>query len=90
MQNSTNIVFFGCAMERRVESLLDIGLVIKARRHQAKFRQVDLAHWIGVSPPVLNKIEQGKEIRLSLLLRVLHDLGIEMVLRHDSDERGVS
>ena len=69
-------------MEKTVNSLVEIGEVIKARRRQEGFRQVDLAQWIGVSPPVLNKIEQGKEIRLSLLLHICQELGIEIVLRN--------
>jgi transcriptional regulator with XRE-family HTH domain len=64
-----------------IETLSDFGEVVHKARKSASLRQVDAAHLIGVSPPVLNKLEQGKEVWLSKAINICNALGIEIVLR---------
>lgn len=74
-------------MEIMIETLADFGQVVLRARKANNLRQVEAAHLIGVSPPVLNKLEQGKEIWISKALEICNGLGIEVVLRfRDGDE----
>jgi transcriptional regulator with XRE-family HTH domain len=68
-------------METPVKSIADVGAVVRRARKKAGLRQVDAALAIGVSPPVINKLEQGREIWLSKTLEICNALGIEVVLR---------
>ena len=69
-------------MEVVVKTLQDVGRVILENRKSVGLLQKEAAQLIGVSPPVLNKIEQGREIWLSNALKIFHALGIEVVLRY--------
>jgi transcriptional regulator with XRE-family HTH domain len=71
-------------MDKRVQTLAEFGQIVRDVRKSSPLRQVDAAHLIGVSPPVLNKLEQGREVWLSKALEICNSLGIEVVLRtHD-------
>lgn len=60
----------------------DFGRAIReVRKELAQLRQVEAAHLVGVSPPVLNKLERGREVWLSKALMVCNALGVEIVLR---------
>lgn len=73
-------------MEKKIETLSDFGEVVLRARKFSVLRQVDAAHLIGVSPPVLNKLEQGKEVWLSKALDICKGLGIDVVLRFPDGE----
>lgn len=69
-------------MDIPVADMTSFGQVIReVRKNRAALGQVEAAHLIGVSPPVLNKLEQGKEVWLSKALEICAGLGIEVVLR---------
>lgn len=68
-------------MEAKIETSSDFGEFIRKARKSGNLRQVEAARLIGVSPPVLNKLEQGKEVWLSKALEVCKALGVEIVLR---------
>lgn len=69
-------------MDITVASIEDFGRAVReARKTRAALGQVEAARLIGVSHPVLNKLEQGKEVWLSKALAVCQGLGIEVVLR---------
>lgn len=68
-------------MEKRVQTVAEFGQVVREARKCGRLRQVEAAHLIGVSPPVLNKLEQGKEVWLSKALEICNSLGIEVLLR---------
>ena len=72
--------------EERVETLADFGRIVRAVRKNNALRQVEAARLIGVSPPVLNKLEQGKEVWLSKALDICNALGIELILRFREEE----
>jgi transcriptional regulator with XRE-family HTH domain len=72
-----------------VHTLEEFGLAIrKVRKSLAGLRQIEAAHLIGISPPVLNKLEQGKEVWLSKALEVCQALGIEIVLHLPESHEG--
>lgn len=82
IQRTLNIIV-GPIMDVTVRDLQDFGKVVKdSRKNSEGLRQVEAARLIGVSPPVLNKIEQGKEIWLSKALEICNALGIEVILRY--------
>ncbi len=69
-------------MEIPVTDMASFGLAVReVRKNRAALGQVEAARLIGVSPPVLNKLEQGKEIWLSKALEICAGLGIEVILR---------
>ena len=68
-------------MDTEIRTLSDFGSVIRKARKSADLRQVDAAHLIGVSPPVLNKLEQGREVWLSKAISICNALGVEIILR---------
>ena len=68
-------------MDKEIRTISDFGSVVHQARKSANLRQVDAAHLIGVSPPVLNKLEQGKEVWLSKAIGICNALGIEIILR---------
>jgi transcriptional regulator with XRE-family HTH domain len=68
-------------METAVRSVNELGDVVRKARKAALLRQVDAARMIGVSPPVLNKLEQGREVWLSKAFAICNALGIEVILR---------
>ncbi len=69
-------------MEISVTDMASFGQAVReARKNRAALGQVEAARLIGVSPPVLNKLEQGKEVWLSKALEICAGLGIEVVLR---------
>jgi transcriptional regulator with XRE-family HTH domain len=58
-----------------------MGEVVRKARKSAALRQVDAARMVGVSLPVLNKLEQGREVWLSKAFEICNALGIEVILR---------
>ena len=69
-------------MDVVVSNMESFGRVVRAaRKQQVALGQVEAARLIGVSPPVINKLEQGKEVWLSKALEICNGLGIEVVLR---------
>ena len=69
------------AMDTIVRTIEEFGVVVRDTRKAGGLRQVEASHLIGVSPPVLNKLEQGKEVWLSKAIEICNALGIELVLR---------
>lgn len=69
-------------MDIPVGDMQEFGRVVReVRKNQAKLGQVAASRLIGVSPPVLNKLEQGKEVWLSKALEICNGLGIQVILR---------
>jgi transcriptional regulator with XRE-family HTH domain len=73
-------------MQTAVRSVAELGEVVRKARKAALFRQVDAARLIGVSPPVLNKLEQGREVWLSKAFEICNALGIEVILRTRAED----
>lgn len=68
-------------MDTTVRTIEEFGAVVRGARKAGGLRQVEASHLVGVSPPVLNKLEQGKEVWLSKAIEICNALGIELVLR---------
>ena len=65
----------------RVQTPLDLGLLIRERRRQLKLRQQDLAEQVGVSRQWLIEVEAGKSsAEIGLVLRTLNVLGLRLDL----------
>ena len=59
----------------------DLGRAIRARRLELGLQQADVAMQSGVSTPTVSAIENGKETaRIGLVLRICHDLGLQIKL----------
>ena len=66
--------------------LQDIAAVIKAAREDAGIRQGDLADRLAFSRDYMVDLESGaSNLYMSRLFRVLHELGITVVLTYGSD-----
>jgi hypothetical protein len=65
----------------RVLTPKDVGNVVRVARERALGRQVDATRRLGVSRSMLGGLERGEGgSQLDLTLRVLSDLGLDVVL----------
>jgi transcriptional regulator with XRE-family HTH domain len=73
--------------EKRVDSLLDIGKIVRAQRHKLNFRQAEAAGLIGVGVRFLSELERGKEtLAAGKVLQVLKALGLNVSVGTTSEE----
>ena len=73
-------------MDIQITDPVEFGEAVKlARKKIAGLGQVESARLLGVSPPVMNKLEQGKEVWLSKAIDICNGLGIEIILRVQGD-----
>jgi len=69
-------------LTRPVQSVAQIGTLIRSERKRQKILQQDLADISGVSLHFLSNLENGKPtVEFQKVLQVLLNLGIEMELR---------
>jgi hypothetical protein len=65
----------------RVVTPKDVGDVVRVARARTLGRQIDASHRLGVSRSMLGGLERGEGgSQLDLTLRVLTDLGLDVVL----------
>lgn len=68
-------------MQTPVQSVQDIGRIVRAVRRQSHLRLEDLAATTGLSKQFLTDLESGKlTLRLGLTLNLLAELGIRVTL----------
>lgn len=66
-------------MQIPIHSVTDLGIAIRAVRHQQGLRLDDTAGSAGVGHVFLREVERGKEtVQLGRVLQVLHELGIHL------------
>ena len=72
-----------------IRTATDVGHLIRDQRRVAKLTQAQLARRVGVSRKWIIDIEGGKRTaELSLALRTLHALGIDLDARQRRAQRG--
>jgi len=68
-------------MKIPVQSVRELGLVIRAARRSGKVRLDDLAAMAGVSKQFVSDVERGKStVQLGLVLKLLAELGVPLTL----------
>jgi transcriptional regulator with XRE-family HTH domain len=68
-------------MQIAINSVADLGLVVRSVRRSSKVRLDDLAATTGVSKQFATDVEYGKPtVRLGLVLKMLSELGIPLTL----------
>lgn len=78
------------AAQRTIRNTQELGRVVRAVRKSQGVRQDDTAGSIGVSENFLAKVEHGGErAQLGKVLQVLHELGIEIVLKFPESAQGM-
>jgi len=76
--------------ERSVRSAEDLGEVVRARRREHRLTQGDVALLVGSHRNQIRSIERGEATeRLTLLLRVVNELGLDLVIRPRDAGRGL-
>ena len=66
----------------RLTKASDLGAVVRARRHELRMSQEELAALIGVNRRVLGELERGKvTVRLEIALDAARALGLDVELR---------
>jgi len=66
-------------MKKSVESVAELGLVLRAVRKSSGIRIDDLAGIVGVSKQFASDVENGKEtVQMGRVLRVLSELGVRL------------
>ena len=79
----------GETVEGPVRSTADLGRAIRARRRGQGLSQEEVAQLAGSHRNRVAEIERGGETeRLQLLLRLLNELGLELVVRPRNVRRG--
>ena len=62
-----------------IETPLDLGAALRARRKELGLRQSDVALQSGVTLATVSAIENGKETaRIGLVLQICRDLGLQL------------
>jgi y4mF family transcriptional regulator len=62
-----------------IQTPLDLGAAIRARRKALGLRQSDVALQSGVTLATVSAIENGKEnARIGLILQICRDLGLQL------------
>jgi transcriptional regulator with XRE-family HTH domain len=68
-------------MQTPVQSVQDIGRIVRAVRRQSQLRLEDLAATTGLSKQFVTDLENGKlTLRLGLTLKLLAELGVRVTL----------
>jgi predicted transcriptional regulator len=68
-------------MQISIQSVPDLGLVVRSVRRTSKIRLDDLAATAGVSKQFASDVEHGKPtVQLGLVLRLLSELGVPLML----------
>ncbi len=68
-------------MQITIQSVPDLGLVIRSVRRSSKVRLDDLAATAGVSKQFASDVEHGKPtVQLGLVLKLLSELGVPLKL----------
>ena len=68
-------------MQVTIQSVPDLGLVVRSVRRTSRIRLDDLAATAGVSKQFASDVEHGKPtIRLGLVLKLLSELGVPLTL----------
>ncbi|MBK7002623.1 MAG: helix-turn-helix transcriptional regulator [Rhodoferax sp.] len=68
-------------MQIPVQSVAELGLVLRAARKSAKVRLDDLAEITGVSKQFVSDVEYGKQtVQFGLVLRLLSEMGLKLVV----------
>lgn len=68
-------------MRIAVQSVPDLGLVVRSVRRTSKIRLDDLAATAGVSKQFASDVEHGKPtVQLGLVLKLLSELGVPLTL----------
>jgi transcriptional regulator with XRE-family HTH domain len=68
-------------MQVAIQSVSDLGLVLRSVRRTGKIRLDDLAATAGVSKQFASDVERGKPtVQLGLVLKLLSELGVPLKL----------
>lgn len=68
-------------MQITIQSVPDLGLVVRSVRRTSKIRLDDLAATAGVSKQFASDVEHGKPtVQLGLVLKLLAELGVPLTL----------
>jgi transcriptional regulator with XRE-family HTH domain len=68
-------------MQVTIQSVPDLGLVVRSVRRASKIRLDDLAATAGVSKQFASDVEHGKPtVQLGLVLKLLSELGVPLKL----------
>jgi transcriptional regulator with XRE-family HTH domain len=68
-------------MQVTIQSVPDLGLVVRSVRRTSKIRLDDLAATAGVSKQFASDVEHGKPtVQLGLVLKLLSELGVPLTL----------
>jgi transcriptional regulator with XRE-family HTH domain len=68
-------------MQISIQSVSDLGLVVRSVRRTSKIRLDDLAATAGVSKQFASDVEHGKPtVQLGLVLKLLSELGVPLTL----------
>lgn len=66
----------------KADSVHDVAVIVRSRRHELGLTQASLAERIGVSRKWVHELEAGKTTaELGLVLRALHALDLEIDIR---------
>lgn len=73
-------------MKKTVDSVSDIGTVLRAVRKSSGIRIDDLAGMVGVSKQFASDVENGKDtVQMGRVFRLLRELGVRVSVEfHDS------
>jgi transcriptional regulator with XRE-family HTH domain len=63
-----------------VQTLSDVGEIVRAQRHAENLRIDDAAALCGVSVDLLSRLENGKRVTADRLLKVLDSLGLSVLV----------
>jgi transcriptional regulator with XRE-family HTH domain len=73
-------------MQVTIQSVPDLGLVVRSVRRTSKVRLDDLAATAGVSKQFASDVERGKPtVQLGLVLKLLSELGVPLKLEIPED-----
>lgn len=81
--------FPGIVSEEPVRSPIDLGRALRQRRRAQRLTQERVALLVGSHRNRIQELERGATTeRFALLLRVLNELGLELVVRPRDTRRG--
>jgi transcriptional regulator with XRE-family HTH domain len=63
-----------------VRKITEISTLLKARRQELKWSQKDFLMAIGMTQQQYQRLESGRDMRMSTLFRVLDAVGLECVI----------
>ena len=75
----------------RVRTAADLGTVTRKRRREQNLTQEDLALLVASHRNRIQEVEQGISTeRLELLLRIMNELGLDLIVRPRDAHRGAN